>query len=245
MKIKKIQLGLITFFLLTLLGGFYAASKLVTNDYETVISSVHVLIGQVYVWALKLDGSRSNLQTVPQGETAVIKGKVLKENGFLFKMLWPIFEKGTGIILRDLKDMAKDSPINFTRLYTETEFNDRVARHLEKGIPGLTNVSFVISSRGMKAYGAYKRGMFGVAGSARGSLQVAEDGELVLRLRSIRVASFNLPDFLLRDLEEIYRQAIYRAHFPLKITRMDYVDGGVRVTGRKISAPSQDLSTLQ
>lgn len=242
---RKIHLGLITFLtvlLLALLGGVYVVVDFGTNHYRTILSSVHVLEGSVNVWKLMANGSRGELQTVHEGETATVKGSVLEENGFLFRTLQPVLQKGTETVTGELKEIIKNSPANktskgntekFDRLYTEAEFNSRVAKRLQEKIPGLTNVSFTISPGGIKAYGTYKRGGFGVQGSARGNLQVSEDGKLTLRLRGIRAASFNLPDFLLRNIEEIFSQAIHEDRLPLKITHIEYLDGGVRVSGRK------------
>ncbi len=242
---RKIRLGLVTFLtvlLLALLGGVYVVVDFATNHYKTVLSSVHVLEGSVNIWKLMANGSRGELQTVREGETAVVKGNVLEENGFLFKTLQPVLQQGTETITGELKDMIKNAPAKkmlkgntekFDRLYTEEEFNNRVARRLQEKIPGLTNVSFIISPSGIKAYGTYKRGGFGIEGSARGNLQVSEGGKLTLQLRGMRAASFNLPDFLLRNIEEIFSQAIHEDRLPLKITHIEYLDGSVRVSGQK------------
>jgi hypothetical protein len=210
----------------------------------TIRTTIRVLEGSVHVYDLDDRGGRRYRGIVKEGEVLVVRTRKDASGAHVRRgagaealgLLKPVVPLAASFFHEEMERYAaRMRQPQVTRFFTQEEFAEFIGERLGRETP-FSDVRVDIRKDGWT--GRARVRFLGVATNATGSGYVGVDRErfyrLYLKLDEVRIGFFRVPQFLLRELEQAFGEAAGAEDHAVEILEMNYEDGGIRITIRKI-----------
>ncbi len=199
---------------------------------RVLTTTVKVFEGVVDVYRLE-DGKKNFRGPVRAGEELVVQteiagGKDTKALGLLASAV-PVVAS----VLQKQADAvaARMTDGQYAGTLSEEAVNRSLAEHLAGS--GVSSPVCVITSAGVRANAVLGKGFLKAKVSAEGKLKPSEEGRLDLALTGVKIGVLQLPDWALRQLEDVFEAAMAKADLAIEVLELEYEDGGVLVYARR------------
>lgn len=199
---------------------------------RVLTTTIKVIEGVVDVYRVE-NGKRDYRGPFKAGEEAVVQtqiagGKDTKALGALASLV-----PAMAAVIQKQADAAAARMVDgqYAGHLSGEEISRSLNEHL--GDTGLSEPRCVITAEGLIVTAVMGRGFLKAPIALEGRFTPTEGGGLDLALSSLKIGPVQLPDWALRQLEDVFRAAMDRSPLAVEVLEIEYEDDGILVYARR------------
>ncbi len=236
---KKPYRFIISFILVlsAMLVGIFVILKPWSSKVRTVkmTTQIKVYEGTVEVYKLDETNHRVFYRTLHDGEsTDVTVNRRIYGDGGIFAPLSILTAKSVHFIFAEAEQRSREVKKNeYSKIFKEDVFTQRIADALE-GKVNISNINIKFSKDGFEGSCRFKQGVFDVKLVGRGIIWIDWQGKFCLKLDEVQLGSFKAPDFVLRQIEDVFYNSSNTENRKIKVLEWNFTRKYVQIKCRKI-----------